>query len=357
MNKRPRRRVVVVASICIGVLVLAAAGAAVVVTTAQAETAQGQAASNTGITTTEVRKGTLSGVKQVSATMDYSDVRELGGGGSGIVTAAPEPGAVIGRGQGLFSVNNVPVILLHGVLPAWRPFETGMEDGPDVRQLEENLAALGFFDREPDEEFAWSTMNAIERWQEALALEETGRIDLGQVVFQPGDVRISSVESAVGSQAGPVVMKVSSLTKRVEADLRLDDQALGVVGNKVEIQLPGGTTTAGTITDVSVPVEKEANGEKSVVVPVGIAIDDPAAVGTLQRAAVTVGFPAEQRENVLYVPVEALIALDSETFGVEVRGPNGDLTKIRVETGLFADGKVEISGTGITAGLDVVVPS
>ena len=67
--------------------------------------------------------------------------------------------------------------LLYGRLPAWRPLSVGVDDGPDVRQLERNLVALGHDpDRDitVDDHFTRATRAAVRRWQEAAGLEETG---------------------------------------------------------------------------------------------------------------------------------------------------------------------------------------
>ncbi|ANJ27795.1 efflux RND transporter periplasmic adaptor subunit [Agromyces aureus] len=308
--------------------------------------------------TVPIEEGTLSGTRTMPGTLDYAASKDLPSGVGGVLTEVPDAGSQIGVGGALFAVDNVDVYLFHGALPAWRAFERGMGDGPDVKQLEENLKALGFFDEEPDEEFDWDTEAAIEAWQEATGQAETGRIDLGRVVFAPTDLRIAEVKAAVGDAIGPGVaaVKVSGLVKEVKAKLKLADQKLGVVGNQVQLQLPGGVQTTGTITAVGQPVEEENNGMSSVVVPVTIALDDPAAADGIQRANVTVDFPSETRENVLSVPVEALMAVPGGGFGVEIAKSDGTTELVAVEAGLFAGGRVEISGAGIEAGLDVVVP-
>jgi multidrug efflux system membrane fusion protein len=69
-----------------------------------------------------------------------------------------------------------------------------------------------------------------------------------------------------------------------------------------------------------------------------------------------VAFTAGERPDVLAVPVPALLALAEGGYGVQV--VEGDTTRtVAVETGLFADGKVEITGNGLQAGLKVAVPS
>ncbi|MFS0894357.1 efflux RND transporter periplasmic adaptor subunit [Microbacterium sp. 179-I 3D3 NHS] len=308
--------------------------------------------------TASVEEGTLSGSQTVSGTLDYTASRNLSSGIGGVLTAVSPAGSQVGLGQPLFSVDNVSVFLFHGDLPAWRAFERGMSAGPDVRQLEADLQALGYFSREPDEKFDGNTEAAIRAWQEATGQEKTGRIDLGRIIFAPTDLRIAEVLAAIGDQVGPgaPVVKVSGLVKEVTANLKLADQKLGVVGTQVNLQLPGGITTTGTITAVGQPTEQENNGQKSIVVPITIALDDPAAADGIQRASVAIDVPSETRDNVLSVPVEALIALPGGRFGVQVVDDDGTIDDVPVETGLFAGGRVEISGEGVKAGLDVVVP-
>jgi peptidoglycan hydrolase-like protein with peptidoglycan-binding domain len=352
MSIRPR----IIAALCVGAVLIAGGTVASIAALSSAEATGQEEPSNTVRTgTAPITAGDLAGTTQATGTLDYADQRTIGGG-AGIVTAVPTPGSTVSLGATLYAVDNVPVTLLHGPLPAWRAFESGMSDGPDVRQLEMSLAALGYFDREPDDEFAASTARAIERWQKALGGQETGRLELGSVVFLPGDVRIASVDTAVGTAASDKVVTVSSLIKRIDVPLKLADQRLGVVGTKVDVNLPGGQHTTGTVSEVGVPTESDADGQKKVTIPVGITLDDPAAAADLQRATVTVGFPTERRENVLSVPVEALIAIDDTTFGVEVVDGKGKHRQVPVTTGLFADGRVEVSGDGVREGLDVVVP-
>lgn len=154
------------------------------------------------------------------------------------------------------------------------------------------------------------------------------------------------------------MLTVSSLAKIVQADLKLDNQTLAVVGTVVAVALPDGTSAEGTVTRVGVAVERKQAGSEttSVVIPITIALTDPAAAANFQRASVKVGFVGERRDDVLTVPVEALIALDDTRFGVEVPAVEGTTKRVAVTVGLFAAGRVEISGEGIAEGTSVVVP-
>ena len=125
----------------------------------------------------------------------------------------------------------------------------------------------------------------------------------------------------MGDQVAPgaELFATTSTVQVVDVRLELADQQLAVVGRKVGLRLPGGTATTGTISSVGTPAEQEnANGQQEMVIPVVVALDDPAAAAAFQEASVTVDVPSDRREDVLSVPVGALIAIDQDRFGVEL---------------------------------------
>src|ERR1700721_998586 len=118
-------------------------------------------------------------------------------------------GVAAGAGGGLkqapppFSGGDVPVPLLYGSLPAYRQFDVGMSDGADVGQLTRDLIALGFGDGlAQGNHYSSATAAAVQRWQKAVGLQETGEIPLGEAVFEPGPIRVTSVPPAGGTPAG-----------------------------------------------------------------------------------------------------------------------------------------------------------
>lgn len=308
--------------------------------------------------TAVIERGTLTGTTTAQGIMSFADQRPLAAAVSGTFTALPSAGAQIAIGQQLYAIDNVPVTLFRGSLPAWRSFSQEMDAGPDVRQLEENLKALGFFSAEPDNTFTWATENAIKRWQKDSQQPQTGVIELGRIEFATTDLRVAELKVRLGDRAAPAspALIVSSLDKKVAVALKLVNQALAQVGFRVSIELPAGKKTTGTVSVVGPPTETGNEEKKEVTIPVVITLDDPAVAAEIQRASVVVGFPAEVRENVLSVPVEALLALSDKQFGVEVLGPDQSAQKMPVRTGLFAAGRVEISGDALEAGQKVVVP-
>lgn len=349
-----RRRPLIVAA---STLVVLAAGGGLAAYVANGSAADTRATQGPPTSTATIERGELRGATNASGSLGYGSAVTVATRTAGTVTELPGPGTRIPLGEQLFSVDNRPTRLLHGVLPAWRAFESGMDDGPDVLALEESLAALGHFDRAPDTHFDGATREAIRGWQEATGQERTGTLPLGSVVFSPGEARVAEIVAAVGDQAAPgsPMIELTGTARIVAVELKPAAQQLAQVGAQVRVELPGAVATTGTVTAVGVPTQKDGSSG-DLAVPVTIALDDPEAAGALQQAPVTVAFPAESREDVLSVPVGALLALDDETFGLEVVGKDGSTTRVAVVTGLFAGGRVEVSGDGIAEGQKVVVP-
>ena len=157
--------------------------------------------------TAEVTRRDLRAQEEVDGTLGYGEARAGGQPGARAPSPrCPSEGAVVTRGRALYRVDGKPVPLLYGRLPAWRDLSVGVDDGPDVRQLEQNLVALGYDpDRAitVDDHFTWATRAAVRRWQEVLGLEETGTFAPGDAVWQPGPVRVGELEAAVGDTARP----------------------------------------------------------------------------------------------------------------------------------------------------------
>ncbi len=198
-SKTRRRR-----RLAAGGAVLLAAAAVAVILTAESGSA-GRHDSGEGIppgqTTTTVTRRTLTETSTVDGTLGYGSTLELYDRLSGTFTWLPAVGAAIGRGGTLWRVNNEPVALMYGSVPAYRALKEGIGDGPDVTELNMNLIDLGY---DPygaiadDEHFGEATAAAVRRWQHAEGLHETGEVELGRIVFAPGARRVTAVKVGLG---------------------------------------------------------------------------------------------------------------------------------------------------------------
>jgi peptidoglycan hydrolase-like protein with peptidoglycan-binding domain len=321
-------------------------------------------ASSAGTTTVAVARRDVVSRIRVNGTLGYGASQPVISHSEGTITAMAAEGTVVQRGQTLYEVDGHPVVLFYGDRPAWRTLSIGVSDGPDVTQLQRNLIALGYAttsNLSADGHFGWSTVAAVERWQKAMGLSQTGTVELGQVVFLPGAIRVGSHQAQVGGPAGGVIMNVSSTTRVVTVDLDASRQTLVKVGDAVQVIMPNtGATTTGTVTDIAKVAKTSGGGNgggSTTTVTLTISLTDPAATGSLDQAPVRVAITTQSAKNVLAVPVNALLALADGSYAVEIDS-GGRRRVVPVQTGLFDEdgGIVEISGTDITAGTRVLVP-
>ncbi|AMB58810.1 peptidoglycan-binding domain-containing protein [Microterricola viridarii] len=342
-----------------GAAVAAVAVIATVVVLVQPPTQANSAPKPVAVDTAVVTRGDLTAGFRAQGTLAYSSPRDLGTALPGVVTGLAASGSVVTAGQELFRVDDQPVVLMHGDLPVWRSFSLGMTDGADVLQLERNLAVLGFFDREPDEEFAGSTERAVERWQKSLGLEETGMVETGRIVFSPADVRIQAPKAAIGDASSAAIVAVTGATKEVQAFIDTAQQGLVALDATINVLLPGGVQANGTIIAIGAPVEREGSSGKSLKIPVTITLDDAEAGANLDNVSVTILLTEVKQSDVLLVPVVALLAQPGGGFAVEVvtdkPGKKGaGSSVVPLELGAFSDGLVAVTGGKLADG-DVVV--
>ncbi|WP_211195834.1 peptidoglycan-binding domain-containing protein [Agromyces sp. H66] len=309
--------------------------------------------------TAEVTRQDLIATTEKSGEVANTGERTLRGRG-GVVTWLPAAGSVIERGGQLVRIDERPIVLLYGELPAYRALEIGAT-GADVQQFEENLAALGYTGFDVDTSFTWATAEAVMEWQETLGVEETGSIAPGSVHYASGPVQVSEVSAAVGDDAGGDLLGVASQSRMVTVDLEESDVRYAVVGTAVTVTLPDGSSFPAAISSaetVVIPGEEDlmgGGGDDTTVLRVTVAPDDPADLTAYGSSTAKVEFVADRRDAVLTVPVAALLALAEGGYGVEIVHDDTS-TLVAVETGMFADGRVEITGDDIAEGDRVVVP-
>lgn len=307
-------------------------------------------------TTAEVTRETLIDREDHDGTLGHGDDATVATGEGGTVTMLPAVGATVTRGKPIFKVDNKPVTLLYGTLPAYRTLRPGVE-GSDVKQFEKNLWALGYRGFTVDDEYTPATADAVRDWQDDLGLRETGTAATSRIKYAPGPVRVDSRAAELGAlvQPGTELLRTTGTALVATVDLDVDDQRLARTGAGVEVSLPDGKTVPGRITAVDTVVEP-GQGQEEDTTKIEVTVSFGGAPKGMDEAAVTVAFTAAQRANVLAVPVAALLALAEGGYGLQV--VDGTATKVvAVETGLFADGKVEVSGGGIQAGTTVGMPA
>jgi hypothetical protein len=297
----------------------------------------------------------------------------------GVFTWLPADGQVITQGHQLYGVANTPVVLLYGSVPVYRDLSEGLT-GPDVQQLNNDLVALGYAskaDLDPTSDYFGSeTATALDNMQSALGLSQTGTLPLGEALFEPSAVRVGNVTATLGApvhQGSPVLAGTSN-TRQAVAQVD-PTQLLDVsVGAKVSITLPNNQTTPGVVTSIGTTASSSSSSSgsgssgsssssssgsnaPSATVDVDVNLDHPSAAGNLDQTPITVSITTQTVNNVLAVPIGALVSTPSG-YGVEVAGANGTRHIVPVTLGLFDDsqGLVQVTGAGLAVGQQVVVP-
>ena len=374
--------VLAAASIAGGVVVQSSAGPATPATSGQPTS------------TVKVQKRALAAAVSLTGTLTY--LAQSDGSpysvidqAQGTYTQLPEPGQVISQGQVLYRVNDSPVVLFYGSTPAYRALSAG-STGADVAELNADLVALGYATSAQlsptSAVFGSATATAVQKLQAGLGMTQNGMLGLGQAVFEPTAMRVTTLSALPGgiTQSGQTVMQATSTTRQVVVALDASHQSDLAIGDKVTITLPNNRTASGVVSSVgsvaTCPSSTSggSNSSSSSValgtdtcsagstgnsvtpsITVDVTPSDPAATGTWDQAPVQVAITTASVPSALVVPVTALLARSGDGYAVEVVDPDGTHHLVSVALGLFddADGLVQVSGSNLFAGQDVVVPT
>jgi peptidoglycan hydrolase-like protein with peptidoglycan-binding domain len=362
--------------------VVLAAAAVPAVWWSRADGADRTAAEPIPVATETIVRTDMSSVEALPGRLGYGPAVAVKGRGTGTVTWLPQPGRAVRRGEQLYRVDDQPVPLFHGALPLYRTLDRPDMVGRDVRVLSRNLRALGYAtgdqpgtgelvaQRDAKESKRTGTrvgkgedvltpdlIRAVKRWQADLGRPVTGKVAPADVVVLAGSVRVDSVTAAVGDEVAAPLLAVTPTAKVITVSVEAGEVGGVGRGDRVSVVLPGEKTAKGEVTavgsEVKPPDEQAGEPGGPSTLAVTVTLDDPKAVAGFDAADVEVRFAAETRKGVLAAPIGALVALSEGGYAVQVAG--GALTA--VETGMFAQGLVEVTGDGLAEGTTVVTAS
>ncbi|MGW8766114.1 peptidoglycan-binding protein [Streptomyces sp. NPDC055815] len=319
--------------------------------------------------TAPVTRGDLADSSQQDGMLGHLGERKINAGGpGGTLTWLAPPGSVVKRDERLYEVDGEAVRLMYGDEPMYRTLKTG-DKGKDVRQLEENLAALGYTGFDVDEEFTAKTAAAVKRWQKSHDLKQSGTLGPDRMAFAGSAVRVKEAGSGTGSGGGDriapgdrvtpgaPVLTVTGSERVVSFKVPASEAGTAKTGTRVQVTLPDGTRLPGRVSAVGkTATAGDDPQDKTPKIDITVSFDDPAKATGVDQSPVTVELTGDTRRDVLSVPVNALLALPDGGFGVQVV-ENGAARDVRVELGMFAQGRVEISGEGLREGMKVGVPA
>lgn len=392
--RRPRRRKRIITSVVV-VVVVAAVGGGYYAVRELHKPPPPPTADPFPVALQAITRQSLSAQTSVNGTLGFSGsytvlapsggASSSSGGASGVFTWLPPDGQVIDQGEQLYAVANQAVVLLYGSVPIYRDMSQGMS-GPDVAQLNNDLVALGYAaksDLDPTSDYFGSeTATALAKLQSDRGLTQSGTLPLGEAVFEPSAVRVGNLTATLGAPVHPGTPVLTGTSDTRQAVAQVDPTELPdvTVGAKVSITLPNNQTTPGVVTSIGTTASgtsasSSSSGSSgsgssgssssssggssapSATVNVDIRLDHPSAAGNLDQAPITVNITTQTVSNVLAVPIDALVSTPSG-YGVEVAGAKDTRQIVPVTLGLFDDiqGLVQVTGKGLAAGQQVVVP-
>jgi hypothetical protein len=353
-----RRRTWALAAAAV-LLVATATGGVVLMSSAKQSTASAQ---DTTANTGKVERGKLSAIVSQDGILTYR-ARPDGSPyavinqASGTYTELPEAGDKVACGGVMYRVDDRPVLLLCGTVPAYRALRVG-DAGQDVRQLNRNLHVRGAGDA-----FTLKTEKALEVLQQNKGFQVTGALAIGDVVFLSEPVRIAKVTAELGGAARPGAPVLEATSDELHVQVNLDPSQQDEVkkGDRAQITLPGDKPVSGRVEGFGRVAQTPTGPDSKPVdatIPTSISLANPAKARGLDQAPVQVDITTRGVDNALSVPVTALVGKSGGGFAVEVVRAGGRRRLVAVTLGLFdtGGGRVQVEGD-LQAGDSVVVPS
>lgn len=285
-----------------------------------------------------------------------------------IATAVPvRPGDQVKPGQSVLEVDGRPVILLTGILPAYRDLRPGMT-GPDVAQLQQALAQLSR-PVSPDVKgrFGAGTAAAVRDLYRHLGYTAGPGLPASEVVYAPAaDVRVQAVTVTVGDVITPDALTLSTGDLAVVSVLRPGEEGLVRPGMRADLyseildrRLAGSVREVTAHPPGALSQDNGPGTKYAVIAAQGQMLRE--FVGQDIRVTLVSG---ESHGKVLVVPVSAVFSTADGHTSVRVTDDSDRAAAhertVDVRVGITADGMAQVeplSGGELSAGERVVVGS
>jgi hypothetical protein len=211
--------------------------------------------------------------------------------------------------------------------------------GPDVALVAGDMAALGYYRGFTD---SWNAalQDAVRLWQDHIGAPPSGDIDPDDVLVVSGAARVTGVQGGLGDAPSAVTISLSSPSRLATFRLRNGVPGRLARGRRVRLSAAG-AAGAGRVVSV------KTNDGSAVV---QVAFDQSSALARVASTVVSMSVRTASRRDVLTVPTQALLALASGGYALQL--PDGRLLGVR--TGVVQGGDIEVSGRSVYGGLRVV---
>jgi len=211
-----------------------------------------------------------------------------------------------------------------------------------------------------------AVLSALQALLKAETAEQNSRRKKPSPAAGKSSASKSSGSGSADTAPAQAVLETASTKLVVSVQLNATNQSEAIVGERVGVELPDGSTVGGRVTQVSAVAQSSSSsansggnggggggsGAPTATIPVTVALTGRhRSLAGLDQAAVSVNFVQQQARHVLSVPVTALLATAGGGYDVqEAQSPH---RLIPVTPGLFAAGYVQVSGAGTYDGLQV----
>ena len=272
-------------------------------------------------------------------------------------------------GSVLYTLAEVAIFAIATAETFERELADGVEDGADVRVLEEMLVDLGYDaggDLDIDEEFDDATAEALRDFEEDLQdswddVMVDGVLSIDEFVIVDPGTRVDTVVDRDGTTVATGSVLFTSNgdgeARIVKTAIAVADQGKLVEGAEIDIEFPDGSIVTGVVNKIassSTPNPTDPAAGPTLAVEIALR-EVPLSAAELNELDVEVKIVDELAVGATVVPASALVATADGGFAVEVVTGSTTTQFVAVEPGMFADGFVEV--TGIEPGTAVVVPS
>lgn len=266
--------------------------------------------------------------------------------GERAITGLPERGSIVAPGDVLYESDSTPVYALAGDVAAWRTMEDGVS-GPDVAQLHTFLVADGWADDTLDgDEWLTATTNAVEAWQEATDQTITGTVELGDVWFIDGPIRITEIVATEGLIVADGEALFAYTSRRRAIELTVDVLPDGLVeATDITARLPDGTVIAAEIESI-----RGTDTGFDIVFGVDLSSADVPAVNGVRT---TLSWTIDEIVDALTLPPEALRRTDAGVYVVDVL--EGDVIRTTEVEVVGQAGRV-VAVEGVDERAEVLIP-
>lgn len=286
--------------------------------------------------------------------------------GAQVVTSLPTTGAVITAGTVLLTVSGRPTFVLDGAQPSYRDLGPGMS-GADVRQLEAALRRLGLNPGAVAGRYDQATAGAVtalyhrrgfepaiassEQVQAAQSKQSTVingaiaqagvQVPADEVIFVASTpLRVNKIDAKLGAEPRGALVSATNSDVSVSGALPVEQANLVKPGADVLIDEPAlGIKATGTISRVAANPGTDGADGFHVAFEVSVSRPPAALVGASVRLTIPI---KSTKKSTLTVPVAAL-SLGSDGASRVQRSVAGNITLVRVQAGLSAEGFVAVT--------------